>query len=328
MSESWEYWEAVRSLDRGRCWSLAEAMVAQGRTSDLIAFVGDAQRRVGEEWARARWSVAQEHAATAINDAVLSLVEVDVASRRGEGRIAILCVEDEWHSMPARLLTLGLRRAGWDVLFFGASLPTDHARHLVTGPPLQAIGVSCTMPAHLFRVLELSQSLAGRSPPLLGGGTGFGPGGRWASRVGIDAFAASGADAQEIIRRWKPGVDRSAGPPASAPRRLADQRDRIVGQAMSVLEERVPMVRSYNEYQRRHTIGDFGHILEHLDAATLVDDDELFSSFATWLQALLTSRAVPSQVLPISLRCLAGVLTDHDEAVARVLAAADELEAR
>ncbi|MDI5974696.1 cobalamin-binding protein, partial [Amycolatopsis magusensis] len=61
--------------------------------------------RVGLEWAANRLSVAQEHAATAINDRVIAAaVHSRPRPRAVLGRVTVACVDGEWHALPARLL--------------------------------------------------------------------------------------------------------------------------------------------------------------------------------------------------------------------------------
>lgn len=323
-----QYWGAVEALDRQRCMLLGGDLIREGRAADLVRLVGDAQRRVGEEWAAARWSVAQEHAATAINDAVLGMVEALTEPQEIIGAVAVLCVEDEWHSMPARLLALALRQQAWDVLFFGASLPSDHIHDFATDGVLTGLAVSCTMPTNLFRVHELSSRLAGRGVPLLGGGRGFGPGGKWAQAAGVDAYAATPEEATQILRGWKAQPATCRGPLNELPAPLlAPDSDELVRAAMEHLTDRFPRMGSYDDRQRRHTQADFVHILEYLDAAALTSDDDLFLTFAFWLQGVLTSRGVPASVLPLSLDCLAEVLGAHADARRRALEAAAQLAA-
>ncbi len=83
----------------------------------LREVVARAQVDVGERWHRSEYSVADEHAATAISDAVVSLLASERAPVTEEPHVVVVCVEGEWHLLPARLLVESLRADGFRVTF-------------------------------------------------------------------------------------------------------------------------------------------------------------------------------------------------------------------
>lgn len=94
--------------------------------SVLLDVIAPVQRRIGTEWAANKITVAQEHAATAINDRVIATLAHHPRCRRDAdaGRVTVACVDGEWHALPARLLAEVLRLRGWQVDFLGAQVPT------------------------------------------------------------------------------------------------------------------------------------------------------------------------------------------------------------
>jgi MerR family transcriptional regulator, light-induced transcriptional regulator len=71
--------------------------------------LGPAQVEVGRRWETNRWSVADEHAATAITDAVLAALAWRLDVPEHQGHVVVACAEGDWHSLPARMLAEILR---------------------------------------------------------------------------------------------------------------------------------------------------------------------------------------------------------------------------
>lgn len=122
-------WRAVADGDEYAAVDILAKALSEGLDEEalLLDVIAPVQERVGAEWAADRLTVAQEHAATAINEravAALAHHEPDGA-RRSEvrGRVAVACIDGEWHAFPARLVAETLRLRGWQVDCLGAQTP-------------------------------------------------------------------------------------------------------------------------------------------------------------------------------------------------------------
>jgi methanogenic corrinoid protein MtbC1 len=301
--------------------------------SVLLDVIGAVQSRVGNEWAANRISVAQEHAATAINDRVIG--RLTLAGDRPQthrGRVTVACVDGEWHALPARLLAEVLTLRGFVVDYLGAQVPTPHLiTHLHrTGP--DAVALSSMIATRLPVAHATISACQAAGVPVIVGGAAFGPDGRYAELLGADAWAPDARSA----------ADRLAAAPLPPPQRphaqpfddlphLSDQEytlvtrsaTRLVGAVMQGLEERVPAMRDYTSIQRERTAEDIRHIVDFLATALYTGDDELFVSFLRWTADILGARGVPAATIPPALELLAGELRDFDRA-ARLLDAALE----
>ena len=174
----------------------------------LIDLVARTQGRIGELWAANEWSVAREHAATAISERAVAAVAARITTRPTRGRVTVACVDGEWHALPVRILAEMLRLDGWRVDFLGASVPGPHlVTHLhQTGP--DAVALSCMLPIRLPRAHAAIAACRAAGVPVIAGGRGFGPDGRYAERLGADAWAATAEDAvTRLARDWPPRVD-------------------------------------------------------------------------------------------------------------------------
>ncbi|MHB6912347.1 cobalamin B12-binding domain-containing protein [Streptomyces sp. DB-54] len=302
-------WQAVRSGDEHAAGAGARAALADGVPAEtlLLDVIGRVQRKVGVEWAANRLTVAQEHAATAINDRVIAMLaqHPDAAPAQPErGRVTVACVDGEWHALPARLLAEVLRLRGWRVDYLGAQVPAPHLiAHLhLTNPDLVAL--SGSLVTRLPTAHATLTACQATGVPVLVGGAAFGSDGRHAHQLGADAWAPDARQAAERLRR--PLARRASDHQVldDLPH-LADQEytlvagsaRQLVRDVLAGLESRFPAVRDYDDRQRDHTAQDIAHIVEFLGAALYTDDSEVFSGFLVWTADVLHARAVP----PVSL---------------------------
>jgi methanogenic corrinoid protein MtbC1 len=308
----------LEHIERGEPRRAVELSVdlleAQGVAPTVTGFLAPAQREVGSRWQRGRYTVAQEHLASAVVEDVLGLsAPYTPPPQDTQHTVALVCAEGEWHGTPARMASLLLREAGWRVHFFGASIPPDHLRTTLADLGPQAVAVSCTLPLALpgaARVIEVAHGLG---LPAVVGGAAFDPGGFRAAQLGADGCFADVAVAAEQLRRWieQPPVLASSAPPGEGTFQrgvLSVQRDGIVDDAYAELERRLPVMAHFDSRQRHHTREDLGYLLSFADVALLVDDPSILSDVVIWLDDLLAARGLPPQVMDETLQALRSVL--------------------
>ncbi|MFF4342913.1 B12-binding domain-containing protein [Kitasatospora sp. NPDC001540] len=331
-----QLWEAVTGGDQARAAALATGALEAGLEPEalLIDVIGGLQARVGREWAADRLTVIQEHAATAVNERVVALVAghpafAAVAARRPDrGRIAVACVDGEWHAFPARLLTEVLVLRGWRVDHLGAQCPTPHLiAHLHRTAP-DALALSASLSTRLPAAHAAVTAAQAAGVPVIAGGAAFGPDGRYARLLGADAWAPDARAAAERLARGLPLPTTPHQPVDDLPH-LADQEytlvsrssRELVGAVMAALEREHPAARSYTPLQRAHTLDDLGHIVEHLAVTLYTGDPELFTAFTDWTREVLEARGVPDALLAFALTVLREQLRDLPRSVAVLTAA-------
>ncbi|MFF8778579.1 B12-binding domain-containing protein [Streptomyces sp. NPDC015140] len=302
-------WQAVVSGDEGT----ALALVRQARTSGadpetlLVDVVAATQRRIGAAWAEGRLTVAREHAATAINDRVVTLLTTPHEGARPaprRGRVVVACVEGEWHALPARLVTEVLRLRGWRVDFLGARTPTRHLVNHLHRCTADAVLLSSSLPTRLPAAHAAVTACQAVGTPVLTGGAAFGPDGRYARLLGADGWAPGAQEAADILAAGleRPGNAVVRHPVDDLPH-LADQeytlvtraRPRLVKQTFADLSDRLPAVRGYDDEQRERIAEELAHTVDFLAAALYVDDTDLFTGFLGWTADILTARGISSR---------------------------------
>lgn len=323
-------WDAVSAGDEHTAFGVLDRAAADGVDEEalLLDVIAPVQERIGAEWAADRFSVVQEHAATALNERGVAAL----AHRRratadpagGRGRVTVACVDGEWHAFPARLVAEVLALRGWRVDCLGAQTPTPHlVAHLHRTDP-SAVLLSGSVPTRLPTAHTAVTACQAIGVPVLAGGRAFGPDGRHARALGADRWAADARGAAAVLAaglpRAGPSVTRQAVDDLP---HLTDQeytlvvrsRPRLVRQTLADLETGFPAVRAYGEAQRERTAEDIAHIVDFLATALYLDDAEVFTAFLTWTAAVLEARRVPARSLVSGLDALAGRLHDFPRAL-------------
>ncbi|WP_019873281.1 cobalamin-dependent protein [Sporichthya polymorpha] len=308
------YWDALSRGDRTAAVAAALGELERGVPAIRIfdELVRPAQLEVGRQWATNSWGVAREHVATSISEDVVAALGARTAAGPARGRIVVTCVEGEWHALPARILSESLRLSGWDVSYLGASVPTPHLVSYLhdLGPDLVAL--SCSVSTSLQRARRMIEAARGAGVPVLAGGRGFGPDGRWALALGANGWAPDPTAALELIESdaWPSFTDQA--PPLEHPDdahvRLRAAHGDLVDATMAELARVFPPMAAYDSEQRARTVEDIGYILDFLTTALFLDDVELFTDFVGWLAEILTARGVPAAAVRLGLDALDAVL--------------------
>ena len=317
-----EFLRVVGDGDEWAAVAMVTALLDDGVPAEriMIDLIGGTQARVGELWAANQWSVAREHAATAISERALAAVAARTTVKPSRGRVTIACVDGEWHALPIRILAEMLRLDGWRVDFLGANVPGPHLiTHLhQTGPDVVAL--SCMIATRLPRAHAAITACRAAGVPVIAGGRGFGPGGRYAQHLGADAWAAGAEEAvRRLARNWPP---HHQDPQLAA--YLGDEeytyvvrnRPALISTAMKRLADAYPAMREYNQRQRDATGEDMAHIVDFLAAALYVSETAIFTDFVAWTDSVLRARGVPGVALRVGLESVQSQLRDYPTATA------------
>lgn len=333
-----ELWNAVLDGDEPTATGVVRRALDGGRDAEsvLLDVIAPVQSRIGEEWAANRITVAQEHAATAVNDRVIAALSQGRTTRADAGavRVTVACVDGEWHALPARILAEVLTLRGRRVDYLGAQVPTAHLiAHLHrTGP--DAVALSASLATRLPAAHATITACQATGTPVLVGGAAFGADGRYARLLGADAWAPDARAAADLLAAGVVSGARRTHQPIDDLPHLADQeytlvvrsKAQLVKAVLAGLDERFPGARAYTEAQRERTAEDVAHIVDFLAAALYTDDAEVFTRFLTWTAGILTARGVPSHSLVPALDLLGEELRDFPRATRhlRLAAARDE----
>lgn len=156
---------------------------------------------IGEKWQTNQVSVALEHMATAIAQAVMTVGLVQspppVPTHK---RVMLACVEGNHHSVGLRMVADAFHLGGWEVQFLGASVPTQALMEQVAAWKPSLLGLSVSFAHQLKTVKSVVGQLAERfgdaRPAVILGGQALNRFGHLADIVGADSF---GPDARSAV---------------------------------------------------------------------------------------------------------------------------------
>ncbi len=174
---------------------------------------------IGELWQANQASVAQEHLATAIVHAVMTvgLVRSPPKSLNGK-RVLLACVEGNQHAVGLRIVADSFMLSGWDVQYLGANVPTRALVQQVEQWRPNLVGLSVSF-AHQLPVVksiiqQLSDRLGNAKPAVTIGGLAINRFAPLAEFVGADFH---GANAQAAVLKADAMIESQSDRQESAP---------------------------------------------------------------------------------------------------------------
>jgi methanogenic corrinoid protein MtbC1 len=311
--------ELIEAQQRPEVIDAVRAVADEQGVDRAVALLASVQVEIGSRWQSRQWTVADEHAATAIVDLAMTAATLTAQPSRAAsaGTVVVACVEEEWHVLPARMFAALLETRGWDVVFLGASTPAEQlASYLLTIEP-SAVALSCSLALHLPGAQRSIAACHTAGLPTIVGGAGFGRSPNRARALGADAWAAHPDEASGRLQAWT-----ARRPPLATPQvdegaqlALAAERSTIVKAAMDTLVTRFAPMTDYSPRQLARTREDLDYIIRYLESALLTADDSVMTDFTAWLNSLLDARGLPTGVTATSLQvALDCVPADHHNA--------------
>jgi len=296
-----DYFDAVSTGDRTRALDLVARLQRTGATplDVMTEVIAPVQTRVGELWACNSWSVAQEHAATAVSETVLHVLGASIPAPSDlTSPVVVSCVEQEWHALPALMVAEHLRSAQVPVSYLGANSSTEHlVRHVHDVAP-RAVALSCSLSASLPRVRRQVEAVRATGTPVVVGGAAFDPEGHRAAALGATAFAPSGTLLPDVLRSLPSAV--SPATPLShdgAEEGLAVHADRE--EITRGLKQRVS---AHCPTDGRRTawqsalLDHLPHLVGALAGALVAGDRSVLHEAVSWLDGVMRHRDGPDAI--------------------------------
>lgn len=136
---------------------------------------------IGEMWERGEISVATEHLASAIVEAILNELYSKVISSDASNdcTVVVSCVENEHHQVGSKMVADVFEMNGWNAHFLGANTPTLELRRFIDSMKPQWLALSVSIYFHIPDLEKMLQEIRQSFPGLriLVGGQAFRHGG-------------------------------------------------------------------------------------------------------------------------------------------------------
>lgn len=293
------YWTAVTTNDGGAAREVALQQLRDGVTLPAVldGLVGATQRRIGTLWATDTWSVAQEHAATAVSEYVVrSLREERARVARTTGVVPtghpllVVCAEREWHALPAMMLAASLEHSGHSVRYLGADVSTTALQGALLEAAPRAALVSASLSSSLVYVRRHVEAATSVAVPVVVGGSAFDRDGVRALRLGATAFASSGADLESTLASLPTYVE----PVGPLRHDAALEAYAIMAELPSFSADTVARIRSDASARGAavEAIADqVPHVFGSVAGALLTDDPTIVAEVTGWLDGVSRARA-------------------------------------
>ena len=289
------YFDALVRCDPATATDLVMDLLESGASlSEIVeGLVAPAQVHVGELWERGEWSVAQEHAATAVTDAAVSAVWVMTARRQlADGpHVAMACAEGEWHGLPARMAAALAAEAGAHVTVLGPSMPADHLRRRLEMRDIDVLAVSCTVPVNLRGAASCVAAAHAVGLPVVTGGRAFAGRLQRADAIGADGLV----DDPQRLCDPLPAVGDQIPLPEEA-LRLDAVADATIDQVFARIVAAHPRIAGLPAPHQDRTREDLRWIARFTGAAVLTGDPTVLDDFLASLLRILHGR-VPDDVV-------------------------------
>lgn len=274
----------------------------------IVGLLAPAQREVGLRWQAHRWNTAQEHAATSVIDGVLGAVALHTpVPSPARGAVLVSCVEEEHHSVPARMGVERLRADGWDVTFLGASVPARDLQAFAASTQVDAAVLSCTLPLFLPGATRAIAALADLGVPAVAAGAGFGDTPRRAAQLGASGWIGPVSNPTAVLAGLPAAVTGVSRQREEEAVQLELHADELRESAMDEMSRGIPAMSAYSSRQLARTREDLSYMLRYLGLALDLDEPSMFEDFVAWLSEVLAARGVPGGVLDASLEIVAEV---------------------
>jgi MerR family transcriptional regulator, light-induced transcriptional regulator len=128
---------------------------------------------IGEGWYRGRVTVQQEHFASALALRRMEALLISTPSPTRPGRIMVGCPPDEEHTFVPLMLSLLLRRRGWEVIYLGANVPIRSIDATVSVVRPNLVVLTAQQLHTAASLLEMAEVLYSERVPVAFGGLVF-----------------------------------------------------------------------------------------------------------------------------------------------------------
>lgn len=128
---------------------------------------------IGDGWYRGRVTVQQEHFASALALRRMEALLISTPAPTRPGRIMVGCPPDEEHTFVPLMLSLLLRRRGWEVIYLGANVPIRSIEATVGVVRPNLVILTAQQLHTAASLLEMSEVLYSERVPVAFGGLVF-----------------------------------------------------------------------------------------------------------------------------------------------------------
>lgn len=297
-----DYWSALGEGDRDAALGAVKRLVAAGGGPRQVIdeLIVPAQERIGELWLSGGWSIAQEHAATAINVGLVHWLSSFGPHPGAESPLVLVsCADQERHAFPALLIAEGLRGSGFRVSYLDRETDPNHLVRQVLAVKPRAVLLSFSTTSSLASQKVLIGHIRAMGIPVIAGGQALGGDERRALALGATAYAADLDEAVRLLQclpaRGEPVLPPTPGLADLEAAWIGDYRHEIARCVARLIVER-HSVEGAGPAWRESLEDHVDHVLGCLAAALVTDDETIMVEVREWLARVLAARGAQPEL--------------------------------
>ncbi len=178
-----DFMNILISGDRSQCSLYAQKFMDEHSSINELYenIIKKALYDIGELWEYNKISVATEHLASAIVEALLNELYSNIIVKEKRNKtVVVACVENEFHQIGGKMISDIFELNGWNAHFLGADTPTKDLIAFVQSIQPDMLAISLSIYFHLPILENMIQRIRKELPnlPILVGGQAFRHGGR------------------------------------------------------------------------------------------------------------------------------------------------------
>jgi DNA-binding transcriptional MerR regulator/methylmalonyl-CoA mutase cobalamin-binding subunit len=271
--------------------TLAEAFGLYPPEAVCLQVLLDGLREVGEGWYEGNISVEQEHFASELAMRRLEALVAAAPPPVRAGRILVGAPPDEEHDFVPLLLTLLLRRQGWDVLYLGANVPVVSFATLTAAQEIQLALLSAQQLYTAANLLEVAEVLNKNGVSLAFGGRIFNLLPDLPGRVPGYYLGNRLETAPQVVEKIMSGS--AAAPHFQVPSEAYQEAYEHYGRRLALIDLHVWELLEGKISFEILSIANY-YLARDIAAALAFGDMNLAGSEIDWVRGLLVSRGVPA----------------------------------
>jgi methanogenic corrinoid protein MtbC1 len=274
-----------------------------------VDMLQEALSGIGELWYERHLTVQQEHFASALATRRLEALIASAPMPFRPDRIIVACPPHELHVFSTLIITLLLRRQGWDVLYLGADVPVEKLNETITttNPSLVIL-----VAQQLYTAATLKQA----ARVLMEMGTTVAFGGRIFNLLPHLSGRIPGHFLGESLSRISAEIERLVmhpTPPQTVDETPAEYLDALAQfrRALPLIEAAVMNRASGMDIQVEHLDVANESLSRGIRAALQLGDTQLLDYDIQWIEGLLINYELPPEVLHHYLRLYQEAVAEH-----------------
>lgn len=252
---------------------------------------------IGEGWYKGDITVQQEHFASALAMRRLDALVAATPPPTRLGRILVACPPEEEHTFGPLLLTLLLRRHGWDVVYLGADVPTSRLEMTIATARPQLIILVAQQLYTAASLYQMAQMLQREHVALAFGGAIF-------NQIPAARARVPGYYLGDHLDQTAQIVEQLLLSPRLAPPPAGIIVSTTYQQALDHYREQQALIEAYvwqsmktEPITHEHLAKANHKLARNIIAALILGDIEFVGPNVAWIQGLLINQQMPLEQL-------------------------------